>query len=405
VEQYAPTSTEEVIALIQAAVANEEPLEVGGNLTMRALGNPVEAKHTLSTRNMRGIHFYEPSELVVSLSPGTTMRELTDLLDSNGQELAFEPIDYGLLYGNKPLAGTVAGMVAVNAAGPRRIKAGAARDHVLGFTAISGRGESFQSGGRVMKNVTGYDLSKLMTGSHGTLAVFTDLTLKVLPKPEMEETVVISGLSEQAAIDVMTEASGLPHEVSSFAHLPAEVSNSLNTHFKSDNPLTALRLEGPEISVTKRKADLQQHFLRCGGEFHTIAPSHSRAFWTSLRDCGPLANRAADIWRISVAPTHGARLMAVIRATGIDSAVYYDWAGGLIYLATETSAGTAEPAIRAPLATFGGHATLIRSNQAAPTNVSVFQPQPSPLAALTARIKNSFDPKHILNRRRMRKDL
>lgn len=404
-EQYAPTSAEEVIALIQVAVANDEPLEIGGNLTMRALGNPVEANHTLSTRNMSGVHFYEPSELVVSLSPGTTMRELTDLLDSNDQELAFEPIDYGHLYGNEPLSGTVAGMVAVNAAGPRRIKAGAARDHVLGFTAISGRGDPFQSGGRVMKNVTGYDLSKLMTGSYGTLAVFTDLTLKVLPKPEMEETVVISRLNEQAAIDVMTEASGLPHEVSSFAHIPAEVSNSLDIPFKSDDTLTALRLEGPEISVNKRKADLHQHFSQCGGDLYSIAPCHSRAFWTSLRDCGPLANRAADIWRISVAPTHGAQLMAAIRATGIDSAVYYDWAGGLIYLATETSAETAEPAIRVPLATFGGHAILIRSNQTVPTCVSVFQPQPMPLAALTARIKNSFDPKHILNRRRMRKDL
>jgi glycolate dehydrogenase FAD-binding subunit len=404
VEQYAPTSAEEVIAFIQAAVANEEPLEVGGNLTMQALGSPVEATRTLSTRNMSGVHFYEPSELVVSLSPGTTMRELTELLDSAGQELAFEPIDYGRLFGNEPLTGTVAGMVAVNATGPRRIKAGAARDHLLGFTAISGRGESFQSGGRVMKNVTGYDLSKLMTGSYGTLAVFTDLTLKVLPKPEMEETVTINGLSEQAAIDVMTEASGLPHEVSSFAHVPAGVCDALDAPLKFDGSLTALRLEGPEISVTKRKADLQQHFSRCGGEFSTIPPNHSRAFWTSLRDCGPLADRTTDIWRISVAPTHGAQLMAAIRATGIDTAAYYDWAGGLIYLATETSADKAEPAIRKSLTAFGGHATLIRSNATSRRDVSVFQPQPTPLAALTARVKDSFDPKHILNRRRMRKD-
>ena len=141
----------------------------------------------------------------------------------HAQELAFEPIDYGKLFGHEPLSGTVAGIIAVNASGPRRIKAGAARDHLLGFNAVSGRGEAFQSGGRVMKNVTGYDLSKLMTGSYGTLAVYTDLTLKVLPKPEMEETVVIHGLDDQAAIDLMTEASGLPHEVSSFAHLPADV--------------------------------------------------------------------------------------------------------------------------------------------------------------------------------------
>jgi len=405
VEQYAPKTAEEITDLITAAIANGEPLEVGGNLTMQALGNSVEAAHLLSTRNMRGVHFYEPSELVVSLRPGTTMGELKELLESNNQELAFEPFDYGHLYGREPLSGTVAGMVSVNATGPRRIKSGAARDHLLGFTAISGRGELFQSGGRVMKNVTGYDLSKLMTGSYGTLAVLTDLTLKVLPKPEMEETLVITGLGEQQAIDIMTEASGLPHEASSFTHLPTDVSNTLDEPFKLAVSQTALRLEGPEVSVTKRKQDLQDHFKSNDGEFHTISSEHSRTFWNAIRDCKPLAARKADIWRVSTAPTSGARLMAAIRKTGIDPTVYYDWAGGLIYLATETSAEQSQSAIRTALATHGGHATLIRRRKSSNQDVSVFHPQPPPLAALTGRIKDSFDPKHILNRRRMRKDL
>ena len=404
-EQFAPTTADDVIDTIQAAIANETPLEVVGNHTKRALGRPIEAIHGLTTRSMRGIHFYEPSELVVSLAPGTTMRELTDLLDQNAQELAFEPIDYGRLLGHEPLSGTVASVIATNASGPRRIKAGAARDHLLGFHAVSGRGEAFQSGGRVMKNVTGYDLSKLMTGSYGTLAVYTDLTLKILPKPEMEETLIVHGLADQAAIDVMTEASGLPHEVSSFAHLPADVAAAMDDPFRASGAVTALRLEGPEISVAKRKQDLRQHFAQCGGEFDEIGATQSRAFWHALRDCAPLSQRDGDIWRLSAVPTDGVRIVNAIRAAGIDRAAYYDWAGGLIWLVTPTAAATAAPTIRTALKATGGHATLLRASAETRAAVDVFHPQPAALAALTARVKNSFDPERILNRGRMRKDL
>ena len=403
-EQFAPTSADDIIEAVQAAIANEAPIEIGGNHSKRALGRPVQAAHGLSTRNMRGVHFYEPSELVVSLAPGTTMRELIDLLDQNGQELAFEPIDYGRLFGTEALSGTVAGAVAINASGPRRIKAGAARDHMLGFTAISGRGETFQSGGRVMKNVTGYDLSKLMTGSYGTLAVYTDLTLKVLPKPEMEETLIIHGLDDKAAIQVMTEASGLPHEVSSFAHLPGDVAACMNDPFRGESPLTALRLEGPEISVVKRKQDLREHFAGRGGEFDVIAPSQSRTFWHALRDVAPLCDHDGDVWRISVAPTNGADILEAIRAAGVDAIAYYDWAGGLIWMATKTDATTAAPAIR-NIVQASGHATLVRASEADRAAVDVFHPQPVALAALTARVKDSFDPERILNRGRMREDL
>jgi len=406
VEQFAPTTLEETLDTVKAAIANETPLEVGGNLTKRALGRPIDAAHTLSARNMRGVHFYEPSELVISLKPGTTMRELTEHLEQHGQELAFEPIDYGRLYGADPMSGTIGGTVAINASGPRRIKSGAARDHVLGFTAVSGRGDMFQSGGRVMKNVTGYDLSKLMTGSYGTLAVLTDLTLKVLPKAEMEETLVVYGLSDQAAIDVMTEASGLPHEVSSFACVPKDVASRLEPPYRVDTSLTALRLEGPEVSVAKRKADLMAHFSDCGGEFSTINPAASRAFWHNLRDCQPLADTPGDIWRLSSAPTNGAALVSAIRANGLDAAAYYDWSGGLIWIATNDDARRAQQIVRQAVSAAGGHATLIRCNsEESRRNVDVFPPQPEALAALTARVKASFDPEFILNRGRMRKDL
>jgi hypothetical protein len=193
-----------------------------------------------------------------------------------------------------------------------------------------------------MKNVTGYDLSKLMTGSYGTLGVFTDLTLKVLPKAEMEETLLIRGLDEATAVRAMTEASGLPHEVSSFAHLPAGSARDLDEPYRTPDPVTALRLEGPEVSVTKRKQDLIEHFKGLGAEFDRIDPGHSRTFWQALRDCRPLANRKADIWRVSTAPANGASFIAALCATEIETIdYYYDWAGGLVWLAVDIPASRA----------------------------------------------------------------
>ena len=168
-------------------------------------------------------------------------------------------MDYCALYGMERGSGTIGGLIAVNASGSRRIKAGAARDHLLGFRAVSGRAEAFKSGGRVMKNVTGYDLSKLVTGSHGTLAILTEVTVKVLPKAEAEETLLILGLGDDEAIKVLTEASGLPHEVSSFAHAPAAAAPAMNGGFGGQS-VTALRLEGPPVSISKRKQDLISHF-------------------------------------------------------------------------------------------------------------------------------------------------
>ena len=175
-------------------------LAVEGEGSKRGYGHAVEARRRLSTAAMRGVSLYEPAELVLTAAAGTPLREIGGLLDQQGQQLAFEPADYGLILGGPADRGTIGGAIAINASGPRRIKAGAARDHVLGFRAVSGRGEPFKSGGRVMKNVTGYDLSKLMAGSHGTLGVMSEITVKVLPKPETEETVVFAALDDAAAV-------------------------------------------------------------------------------------------------------------------------------------------------------------------------------------------------------------
>jgi glycolate oxidase FAD binding subunit len=285
--------------------------------------------------------------------------------------------------------------------GPRRIKAGAARDHFLGFSGVSGRGETFKSGGRVVKNVTGYDLCKLMAGSWGTLAVMTEVTIKVLPRPETETTVFVCGLDESAAVHSMTTAMGLPCEVSGAAHLPAAVAARIpiGEVSASCQALTVLRLEGVEPSVAHRKGVLQAA-LKGFGDVGSCSGIVSRDLWRAIRDVVPFAASRTGVdqplWRISTTPSQGAELGRAI-VTQAEAEMIYDWAGGLLWvlLAPLDDAGAA--LVRRAVKTYGGHATLIRAPMASRAALDVFEPQEAGSAALTKRVKDSFDPKAILN--------
>ena len=381
-EVLTPRDEADLEEAIAAAAADGTPLAVEGEGSKRGFGHAVAARRRLAMTALRGVSLYEPAELVLTAGAGTPLREIQGLLHQQGQQFAFEPADYGRILGGPPGRGTIGGAVAINASGPRRIRAGAARDHMLGFRAVSGRGEPFKSGGRVMKNVTGYDLSKLMAGSHGTLGVMSEITIKVLPKPETEETVVFAGLDDAAAVALMTAASGLPAEVSGFAHLPDEGGR------------TGLRLEGPAVSVASRREALLARF---GGEADVLAEAASHAFWEAVRDVQPLAGRGEQLWRLSVAPAEGAVVAARLAQAGVPIAGrLFDWAGGLVWLAVE--AGRYAEVIREGLA---GHATCVRAPGAVRAAEPVFHPQPPALAALSRRVKESFDPRRILNPGRM----
>ncbi|MGD0634438.1 MAG: FAD-binding protein [Beijerinckiaceae bacterium] len=391
---YQPRDEDEVLAVVQAAVSANTPLEIIGHGSKRGLGHAVDADVTLDVSGLSGIIFYEPAELVLRAKPGTSMAEISALLEAQGQELAFEPMDPAPLWrGNR--SGTLGGTIAVNAGGPRRIKAGAARDHVLGFRAVSGRGDIFKSGGRVMKNVTGYDLSKLIAGSHGTLAVMTEITLKVLPKAETERTLLVQASGEAACLKVLREASGLSQEVSSYACLPDGAWADL-----LPGPCALLRLEGPEISVAKRFEDLVARFGPAG-RLDDLAQPVSARLWAWLRDAVPVASAEGPVWKVSTAPSAAAPFVEALRADGVPLARwYYDWAGGLVWLALE--AGDAAPdKIRGHLARHGGHATLMRADDDIRAKTHVFHPQAPALAALSRRVKASFDPLNILNRGRL----
>ncbi|HEX9699490.1 MAG TPA: FAD-binding protein, partial [Acidobacteriota bacterium] len=220
---FRPDSGAQLAELVAWAAAEEAPLEIVGRGSKQGFGRPVQAAHGLDLSALAGITLYEPEELVLAAHAGTPLAEIEAALAAQNQHLAFEPPDLGPLLGHEADDGSIGGVLACNLSGPRRLKSGAARDHFLGVAAVSGRGEVFKSGGRVVKNVTGYDLCKLLAGSHGTLAVMTDVTVKVMPRPEKTRTVMVFGQDDRQALVVMTQALNSPHEVSGAAHLPAAV--------------------------------------------------------------------------------------------------------------------------------------------------------------------------------------
>ncbi|WP_163265935.1 glycolate oxidase subunit GlcE [Chelativorans alearense] len=396
---FTPQTAPQVLDIVRWAVSEETPLEILGHGSKRGIGRPVQTEHVLDLSKLSGVALYEPEELVLSAKAGTPLAEIEALLAKHNQQLAFEPMDYCPLLGLKPGCGTIGGTLAANLSGPRRIKAGAARDHVLGVLAVSGRGEVFKSGGRVVKNVTGYDLSKGLAGSWGTLAVVTDVTFKVLPAAETEKTLAVTGLDDAEAAAAMAEAMGSSAEVSGAAHLPEGVVGRFAKGGLSGSAKTVLRIEGVGPSVAYR-IDLLTRLMKPHGAAEVIEEEESRPLWREIRDCRPFADGTeAPVWRVSMAPTQGHRMVdAFRRAAGANA--FYDWQGGLIWLRME-----AEPeaeVLRGLIGHFGGgHATLVRATPAVRAALAVFQPQPAALAALAARLKEQFDPKGILNPGRM----
>ncbi|MER8425660.1 FAD-binding protein [Mesorhizobium sp. M1403] len=397
---FTPTTSAETLSTIAWAAAEDWPLEILGHGSKRGIGRPQQSEHTLDLSNLSGVTLYEPAELVLSAKAGTPLAAIESLLAENGQQLAFEPMDYGPLLGGEPGRGTIGGVLAANLSGPRRLKAGAARDHILGIAAVSGRGEAFKSGGRVVKNVTGYDLSKLMANSWGTLAVFTDVTFKVLPAAETEVTLAIRGLLDDHATAAMALALGSSAEVSSAAHLPERVAARVAGGSLGSDAATLLRIEGFGPSVAYRIAALKD-LLKNAGPLQEISGSVSYSVWRDIRDCAPFADGSErPVWRVSMAPSQGHLMVLALRMQAAVDA-FYDWQGGLIWLRMQQDdpeAGLLRGLIRKH---GGGHATLARATPAHRAAIPVFEPQAPPLAALSARLKAEFDPKNILNPGRM----
>jgi len=367
-----PTREDELAdAIAEAARAGERLAIVGGG-SKADFGRAALAR-SLPMAGFAGVIDYDPAELVLTLRPGTPLAEVEALVAGERQMLAFEPFDHGPIYGRTAGAATIGGVVAGGVAGSRRLSAGGARDHMLGLRAVSGRGEVFVAGGRVVKNVTGYDLPKLAAGSWGRLFAITELTLKVLPRPETRATWAVTGLDARGAVRAMAAAMGSQAEVAAAAHRPAAGGRET---------LTAIRLEGFAPSVAAR-GRLAQTLLAPFGAVHALGEAEAEAFWRDLHTLAPLGGER-PLWRVNVAPSAGAGIVEAL--AGADWLM--DWAGGLVWLAFNGDPSL----VRDVAARAGGHATLVRGPEALRVATPVFHPPSPGLAALEERVRRAFDP-------------
>ncbi|GGF62518.1 glycolate oxidase FAD binding subunit [Mameliella alba] len=369
-----PESEADLAEVIGSA---SDPFHIRGGGT-RAVG-VTSAAAVLETGGLSGVSLYEPGALTLVARAGTPLAEIEGALAAEGQRLAFEPMDHRGLLGTSGEP-TIGGVVAANVSGPRRVQAGAARDFLLGVRFVDGAGQVVKNGGRVMKNVTGYDLVKLMCGSWGTLGVLTEVSLKVLPVPETAACLMIDGLDEAGAQEVMSRALTSPYEVTGAAHAPGG---------PGEQPLTLLRLEGFAGSVAYRTGRLQEMLTNLSVRVETD-PERVAALWRWVRDVEIMQGTGGDVWKFSVRPSEAPGLVARLRASHPVERVLYDWGGGLIWVESAPGTDLRPKGLQ-------GHATLIRASEQTRLELPVFQPEPTAVAALSAGIRARFDPRGMLN--------
>ncbi|TFU01162.1 FAD-binding protein [Polymorphobacter arshaanensis] len=369
--RLAPTSVEEIADMVRDVRALGTKLRIRGGDTRHRTGLVEEHSAVLDLSGLDRIIAYEPDELVLTAEAGVRLETVVALLATRGQHLAFEPAARA--------GSTLGGAIAANIAGPRRLVAGAVRDHFLGFEAVNGRGIRFRAGGRVVKNVTGFDLPKLLAGSWGSLAALTTVTVKVMPAPATVLTLALDGLDDARGVAALCRACSTAAEVSGAAHIPGGA--------------TLLRLEGFAPSVAAR-ATLLDAALSGFGNLRRLDDDEGRAVWRTLTDA---EDDAASQWRLTVPPTAAAATVAALAAKH-DVQARYDWAGGLVLLSVAADGAAVAPDIHALAKAAGGSAMLLR-DRAGAAPCAMFAAQPAPLAALSVRVRAAFDPDGVFTDR------
>ena len=402
-EVFKPENAAAVAEMVRDAFEAVRSLEIVGSGSRRSLGHPVRADATLDLSTLTGVTLYEPEELVLTLRPATPMAQIAALLAEGRQHLAFEPPDFGPLWGQAPGGGTIGGAIATGFGGPRRPCAGGPRDHLLGFAAVNGFGEPFAAGGRVVKNVTGFDLSKLMAGAFGTLGVITEMTLKVLPAPQASRTLVLHDLGDAAGLAALRGALAAPVAVSAAAHLPADIPGRLpGGALPTGRAATLIRLEGVAPALDAAEQALTAVLDLAAGAFARLAGDDSQALWRAIGGAWAFATSAAPVWRVCAPPAGTAGLGAALRLAGA-TGLYSDWGGGALWVEGPRTPDAGAAEIRAALAALAGegHATLVRAPAGLDASVARFQPAGPGVGRLTARIRAQFDPKGLFNPGRM----
>lgn len=380
---FAPHSEDELVDCVRTARARKSALRIVGGGTRQALGRPVAPPATLSTKNLAGVTLYEPGEMVVAARAGTPLADVESLVAAHDQMLPFAPMDHRRLLASAG-ASTIGAVAACAISGSRRISHGAARDSLIGVRFVNGLAQAIKSGGRVMKNVTGLDLVKLQAGAFGALGVLSEVTFKLLPRPESAATLVLRGLDDTRAVDALSRGLGSPFEVSGAAHLPAGVG--------AEGARTLLRIENFADSVAYRLGELQ----KIVGAGEVLDDAATASLWCDIGDVAFFAGDGRVVWRVSTAPSRAPDFVRLAQRAG-PLAHFYDWGGGLVWLAMSAEGDAGAGMVRAVVAQVGGHATLVRAPADVRARVDVFQPLPASVMRLQRALKASFDPDRLFN--------
>ncbi len=390
---FKPHTEAETIEAIQTAFTSATPLAISGNNTKQGLGHRVEAGTSLVLSGLSGITLYEPEEMVLTVRAGTTLHEVEALLSQHGQCLAFEPAGLGPLWGEPEASATIGGTVSAGISGSRRFSAGAPRDHLLGFTGVNGKGERFRAGGKVVKNVTGYDLPKLAAGSFATLFVMTELTLRAVPRPPETLCLCLENLDHTQAFATLRKMSASPMDPTGLAYLPANVARRVADKTTS---LTLVRLEGEGQGIAARMAGLRSAISM---EASVLDAVTTKNLFRALTGVAPLFSAEGNVWRVCVPPTQAGAVVADLSPASYAA----DWAGGLLWL--QLTKIVSPQQVHATASRLGGHATLFRQHPGEADETARFQPLDATMSLLNARLKDAFDPARILNPGRMVKGI
>lgn len=373
---YSPKSNADLVELIHAAANDKRRLMLRGGGSKDGIGAPVDDADIVDMNGFAGVIDYDPAELVLTAGAGTRLSDIETLVSSEGQHLAFGPFNHGPVMGGSAGLATIGGVVAAGAAGSRRLTAGGLRDHLLGFAAVSGRGEAFVAGAKVVKNVTGYDLPKVIAGSWGRLVALTEVTFKVLPAPRETATQMVRGLNADDAYKVMAAVLGSQANVSAAAHIPAPLAG--------EKSVTAWTIEGFGPSIQARIA-LVERLFRGVHVVEMAEQAEAGDFWRRLMTLEPLAGHSA-LWRLSIPAGKCATVLDQLRPR--DGQWMMDWGGGLIWLAHDGSPDD----MRRVAAAVGGHAMLVRGDPELRRLTPAFHPLSPPVAMLEERVRRAFDP-------------
>ena len=399
-----PENEKKVSRHIRQYYKSNIPIELVGSGSKRKIGKPLQCAKVLNLSKLSGIIEYLPEELYIKVKACTPINQIEEELKKNKQQLAFEPIDFGYIFSGKSDYGTAAGQVACNIAGPRRFKVGSVRDHVLGFRGVNGKGEIIKSGGMVVKNVTGYDLSKLVCGSYGTLVALTEITFKVLPAPEESKTLVIHNLKLESATDLLTQAINSSNDISGATFLPTEpecTGSEMNIEetfklndLKYGGSLTAIRIEGSKNSIEERLENLKDEFKIIDYDISILETYQSEIFWNRVKNLEVFSSTKNNIVRIVIPPSYCVQLL--YQFTSNKFKYYIDWGGALIWMEVCELTEEMFDSIRKKVVKRGGYISMIKPSDYLPYVEEVFTINRIRFT-ISQNIKTSFDPKRILN--------